>query len=627
MSTPLSPFPQEEAQQRQPEETANPWQGTLQPKWYSGLGINEDTAYLGPLYQALKGAGQGAAKGEELLGGLWHAQSALGAKYLGNIPGVGTYFKEEANFDQQLQSDARERVKALTPDAATTGTAAELIHGLSSSLYRYTVGTLAGGPLGGAATVGSTEAADRYQALSEQGVTPGAAGASAAVTGGFAAAGALLPAGFGSTLLGKILTGAGGNAGFGLLSRYADHKVLEAAGYPAMADQQKVWDSTAMATDLILGGAFGALAHVHGAPSADETAATAKARIADLEARVGRDAPGVEDAALTTNLAMRDRAAAPGAAVDPASANAHQAALESATESLLAGKPVDVSGTGIDRATFAARPAEDRSNVQSLFVNALKDSGFLEEQANLKRLEESLGARLRGEEPPAQAAAQPAPRVPETPEQERAANAAYLPAETEIARAGGKFSDDNAQRVALVARAMDANPARIEALAAQHAGDPNAFIEAARQVIHEHGAAAPGGENGAGASAAALGLERSGGGNGSELGSGRGESAGAAGGHAASAEPAQGGGAAGSGAALEPGAAGAGTAPRIGPLADPAHQAVAENPGMRIPDENGQLVAAPDALNAADQAVTQGEEEIPKAVMAAINCFSRRGGG
>jgi hypothetical protein len=48
---------------------------------------------------------------------------------------------------------------------------------------------------------------------------------------------------------------------------------------------------------------------------------------------------------------------------------------------------------------------------------------------------------------------------------------------------------------------------------------------------------------------------------------------------------------------------------------------------MRIPDENGQLVAAPDALNAADQAVTQGEEEIPKAVMAAINCFSRRGGG
>ena len=57
MSTPLSAFPQEEAQQRQPEETVNPWSGPLQPKWYSGLGLNEDTAYLGPLYQALKGAG------------------------------------------------------------------------------------------------------------------------------------------------------------------------------------------------------------------------------------------------------------------------------------------------------------------------------------------------------------------------------------------------------------------------------------------------------------------------------------------------------------------------------------------------------------------------------------------
>jgi len=48
---------------------------------------------------------------------------------------------------------------------------------------------------------------------------------------------------------------------------------------------------------------------------------------------------------------------------------------------------------------------------------------------------------------------------------------------------------------------------------------------------------------------------------------------------------------------------------------------------MQIPDERGRLLSAPDALGEADRAVAEGEQDIPKAVMAAINCFSRRGGG
>lgn len=396
-SGPVNPFSQEQQAQQQPEATWNPWVGTPQPRWYQGMGFNEDTAYLGPLYHALEGAGQGAAKGEELLGGLWHAQYALESRYLGNVPLVGSYFQQMEKETAAMQQDARERAKALTPDATTTGAAAEIIHGLSSGLYRYTVGTLAGGPLAGAGLVGSTEATDRYQTLREQGVTPGAAGASAAVTGGFAAAGALLPAGFGASLVGKILTGAGGNLGFGLVSRYADHKVLELAGYPEMAAQQEVWDKTAMVTDLLLGGGFGTVAHLmHGkGASAEET----KTQIRDLEAKLGRGVPAAEDAALTANLAMRDRTSGPGAAVDPQSAQAQQAAVEKGTADLLQGKRVDVAGTGIENATFAARPPEDRSNVQTLFVNALHEAGVLDEERNLRDLETALGARLRGEKP------------------------------------------------------------------------------------------------------------------------------------------------------------------------------------------------------------------------------------
>ena len=48
---------------------------------------------------------------------------------------------------------------------------------------------------------------------------------------------------------------------------------------------------------------------------------------------------------------------------------------------------------------------------------------------------------------------------------------------------------------------------------------------------------------------------------------------------------------------------------------------------MQIPDESGRIVSAKQALDEADQAVTQGASDWQTAVTAAINCFSRKGGG
>ena len=74
------------------------------------MGFNEDTAYLGPLFTALQGAGEGAAKGEELMGGLWHsAVGPLAKGPLGSVPGLGTYLKEEELSSRAMQEDARER--------------------------------------------------------------------------------------------------------------------------------------------------------------------------------------------------------------------------------------------------------------------------------------------------------------------------------------------------------------------------------------------------------------------------------------------------------------------------------------------------------------------------------------
>ena len=399
-----TPYPLEERTQLDPGQAlADPWSGPIPPRWYSGLGFSEDTAYLGPFYRVLEGFGQGAAKGEALLAGLAHTPltpdvSEMRAAGLTEeqIRGAERQAEEQQQRSaDQIEADAQQRVKAMTPDPTTTGAAAQTINGLASGLSRFTTGSLIAGPLGGAAAVGGTEAASRYQELREEGVDQGTAGASAGLAGVTSAAGAFIPGGFGSNLLTRVLTGAGANAGFGLGNRYLDHQILENGGYKEMADQQRVWDGTQFLIDSVLGAGFGGLAHLHA--RSEETSGTATA----AGTPAPREVPGAEDAALTANLALRDRAAAPGVPVDPAAAAAHQAAMEKATSDLLQGKPVDVSSTGVDQADFARRPAPDVTEPERMLVNVLKESGILDEEQNLRELEMALERRQGGEPEPA----------------------------------------------------------------------------------------------------------------------------------------------------------------------------------------------------------------------------------
>lgn len=438
-----SPFPLEEQEQTQSAAIGgswNPWQGPSKPSFFSGMGPSEDTAYLGPIYRTLEAAGNGAAKGEALLAGVAHGFNAFAAERLGNVPVVGPMMKYEEQQSAALEQDAAQRVKALTPDPSTTGTAVQMLNGIVSGAYRMTVGSLAGGPLGGAALLGGSEAVNRYNDLTAQGVNAGTAAESAGVTGVLQGAGALFPGGWGAGLVKRIATGVAGNVGLGIASRFADHAVLEHGGYTDMANQQKVMDGSQVIADAVLGAGFGYLSHLHA--GAEASALAQRQKLLDAIGPLGQSA-GAEDAARTVELAAADRRASPGVPTDPASQAAHQSALQSATTSLLRGESVDVSDSGIENAQMLARPEEPQEDLgRQVIAQAFRNAGVQGAEQRLADLEAGLTARLRGE--PVQAPAQ----EPITENvKEGAAQPAPAPGQiplTEIPRAeeGSLSSDD-----------------------------------------------------------------------------------------------------------------------------------------------------------------------------------------
>lgn len=366
-----SPFARESASQADAAAYWNPWDKPDRASWTADV--------VRSPYTVLEGLGSGAAKGEAVLAGMLHTpMSPDDAQMLaaGVDPQDIARARKEAEAMQaagaaHVSQDARDRVHALTPDPNTVGAATQVIHGITESAELAITGSLAGGLAGAAGALGSAEGLSRYQELKEQGVDDRTALESAGLTGVVSGAGALLPGGVGSTLTARVLTGAGGNVALGGLNRYADSRILEAGGYAEMADQQRFWDGTQMLTDAVLGSLFGGLAHLH--------------------------ASQAEDAARTLNTTLNARRSAPGVAISPESAVAHEANLQKATEDLTAGRPVDVS-TG-PRGDYLERPVESDPAMAQAVLDHFKESGLLDEEANLADLEAQLGQRMGREGP------------------------------------------------------------------------------------------------------------------------------------------------------------------------------------------------------------------------------------
>ncbi|WP_241380408.1 hypothetical protein [Escherichia coli] len=278
---------------------------------------------------------------------------------------------------------AEQQVKRLTPDAATTGTAGQVLHGLFDMGGQAVVGTTLGGPVGGAAAVTSLQGFSEFERLTAQGVDFRTAQEAGLVQGITAGAGTLIPMSLGLRAGGALAEGvaaqlartgessvrraaatavratpdiayaAGTNIAFGMAQRGLTAKTLRDGGYSEMANQYDVLDRQAIAIDAVLGVAFGGVGRFIN--SRGESTSAPNFSPVDI------------DAALAANAAHHAEIdIAPGVPINVLSRNSHIQALRKAMSDVSQGRPVDVASI-VESASFSEIPG--RKNLLSQAVN------------------------------------------------------------------------------------------------------------------------------------------------------------------------------------------------------------------------------------------------------------------
>ncbi|WP_334645167.1 hypothetical protein [Escherichia marmotae] len=306
---------------------------------------------------------------------------------------------------------AEQQVKRLTPDAATTGTAGQVLYGLFDMGGQAVVGTTLGGPVGGAAAVTSLQGFSEFERLTAQGVDFRTAQEAGLVQGITAGAGTLIPMSLGLRAGGALAEGvaaqlartgessvrraaatavratpdiayaAGTNIAFGMAQRGLTAKTLRDGGYSEMANQYDVLDRQAIAIDAVLGVAFGGVGRFIN--SRGESTNAPNFSPVDI------------DAALAANAAHHAEIdIAPGVPINVLSRNSHIQALRKAMSDVSQGRPVDVASI-VESASFSEIPG--RKSLLSQAVNeALSsvDDGITARAIENRLLEEQAAQLL-----------------------------------------------------------------------------------------------------------------------------------------------------------------------------------------------------------------------------------------
>ncbi|WP_086722713.1 hypothetical protein [Escherichia coli] len=278
---------------------------------------------------------------------------------------------------------AEQQVKRLAPDAATTGTAGQVLYGLFDMGGQAVIGTTLGGPVGGAAAVTSLQGFSEFERLTAQGVDFRTAQEAGLVQGITAGAGTLIPMSLGLRAGGALAEGvaaqlartgessvrraaatavratpdiayaAGTNIAFGMVQRGLTAKTLRDGGYSEMANQYDVLDRQAIAIDAVLGVAFGGVGRFIN--SRGESTSTPNFSPVDI------------DAALAANAAHHAEIdIAPGVPINVLSRNSHIQALRKAMSDVSQGRDVDVASI-VESASFSEIPG--RKSLLSQAVN------------------------------------------------------------------------------------------------------------------------------------------------------------------------------------------------------------------------------------------------------------------
>jgi len=218
-----------------------------------------------------------------------------------------------------------------TPKPGEVGTAGQVAGQLAGGVMQAMISP--------ALLVGTTQLSTAED-LARQGVGATTANTVGAVQGVGAAIGLKLPF-LGTSLATRVLSGAGGNLMQGTAGALASSEVLKANGYEKEAERFNPWDIRARTLDVMLGAAFGGLAHLEakGAPKLT---------------------PTDEAAILVANQARHLEDSTPqGRPATDADATMHADAMRQAIDQVLRGEPVTV-----DALTRDMRTAPDDTQYQ-----------------------------------------------------------------------------------------------------------------------------------------------------------------------------------------------------------------------------------------------------------------------
>ncbi|WP_208483376.1 hypothetical protein [Escherichia coli] len=349
-----------------------------------GFFDNSGTAAVSGLYSGL------VAKPDQLLwAGMDKIVSPI-AKFVNENTSINDTSAEYIGEQRKL---AEQQVKRLTPDAATTGTAGQVLHGLFDMGGQAVVGTLLSGPAGGAAAVTALQGFSEFERLTAQGVDFRTAQEAGLVQGVTAGAGTLIPMSLGLRAGGALAesvgaqlarTGesavrnvaatavraapdiayaAGTNIAFGMAQRGLTAKTLRDGGYNEMADQYDVFDRQSIAIDAVLGVAFGGVGRFLNARG--ESAATPEFSPADVDAALAANASHHAEIDVAT-----------GVPVNVLSRDAHVQALQKAMNDVSQGRAVDVASIA-EPASFSDIPGR-----RNLISQAIDETLYRSEEGS-----------------------------------------------------------------------------------------------------------------------------------------------------------------------------------------------------------------------------------------------------
>ncbi|WP_303296620.1 hypothetical protein [Escherichia coli] len=345
-------------------------------------GFNSDVGFLdNAVGAALSGLYSGlVAKPDQLL---WAGMDKIVSPIAQFVNENTSLNDTSVSYIAEQRKLAEQQVKRLTPDAATTGTAGQVLYGLFDMGGQAVVGTTLGGPVGGAAAVTSLQGFSEFERLTAQGVDFRTAQEAGLVQGITAGAGTLIPMSLGLRAGGALAEGvaaqlartgessvrraaatavratpdiayaAGTNIAFGMAQRGLTAKTLRDGGYSEMANQYDVLDRQAIAIDAVLGVAFGGVGRFIN--SRGESTSAPNFSPVDV------------DAALAANAAHHAEIdIAPGVPINVLSRNSHIQALRKAMSDVSQGRPVDVASI-VESASFSEIPG--RKSLLSQAVN------------------------------------------------------------------------------------------------------------------------------------------------------------------------------------------------------------------------------------------------------------------